>query len=110
MTKTIKLYEIAHSRTGDKGNIINLSLIPYFEKDYEFLKENVTANKVKMHLKDIVMGEVTRYEVPSIKAFNFVCSNSLLGGVTTSLSLDTHGKSFSSALLEMELEIPFEGD
>ncbi|MEG9295470.1 hypothetical protein V6B33_03330 [Mangrovibacillus sp. Mu-81] len=110
MTKTIKLYEIAHSRTGDKGNIINLSLIPYIEKDYEFLKEIVTAEKVKMHLKDIVMGEVTRYEVPSIKAFNFVCTNSLLGGVTTSVSLDTHGKSFSSALLEMEVQFPIECD
>ncbi|MFC0271752.1 hypothetical protein ACFFIX_09825 [Metabacillus herbersteinensis] len=101
----IKLYEIAHSRAGDKGNTSNLSLIPYNENDYEWLKKEVTADKLKEHLKDIIKGEVVRYEVPSIKAFNFVCKNSLLGGVTTSLALDTHGKSLSSALLEMEINL-----
>lgn len=99
----MKLYEIAHSRAGDKGNTLNLSLIPYDEKDYELLKEKVTAEKVKEHLQGIVEGDVIRYELPNIKAFNFVCYESLLGGVTTSLALDAHGKCLSSALLELEI-------
>ncbi|WP_257346665.1 AtuA-related protein [Pseudalkalibacillus decolorationis] len=100
----MKLYEVAHSRAGDKGDILNLSLIPYDEKDYERLREKITASEVKNHLQNIVQGEVIRYELPHIKAFNFVCHQSLLGGVTTSLSMDTHGKSLSSALLEMEID------
>lgn len=99
----MKLYDIAHSRAGDKGNILNVSLIPYDEDDYDYLQEKVTASAVKQHLKDIVEGEVIRYELPNIKAFNFVCYDSLLGGVTTSLGIDAHGKSLSSALLEMEI-------
>lgn len=100
----MKLYEIAHSRAGDKGNILNLSLIPFDEADYELLYDKVTASKVKHHLKGIVEGKVVRYELPNIKAFNFVCYDSLLGGVTTSLALDAHGKSLSSALLEIEID------
>jgi hypothetical protein len=99
----MKLYEVAHSRAGDKGNILILSLIPYDEKDYEWLLETVTAKRVKEHLKEIVFGEVIRYELPLIKAFQFVCYQALSGGVTTSLVLDTHGKTLSYALLEMEL-------
>ncbi|SDI34523.1 hypothetical protein SAMN05192534_13710 [Alteribacillus persepolensis] len=99
----MKLFEIAHSRAGDKGDIVNLSLIPYEEKDYDKLCRSVTAAAVKNHLKDIVNGEVVRYELPNIKALNFVCYQSLLGGVTTSLAMDTHGKTLSSALLEMEI-------
>lgn len=100
----MKLYEIAHSRAGDKGDILNLSLIPYEEKDYDLLRERITAEKVRCHLKDIVKGKVVRYELPNIKAFNFVCYKSLLGGVTTSLAIDTHGKGLSSALLEMDID------
>ncbi len=100
-----KLYELAHSRAGDKGNILMLSLIPYEEKDYERLREKVTADAVKEHLAGIVDGEIIRYEVPNIAAFQFVCQNALLGGVTTSLGMDTHGKSLSAALLEMEIDM-----
>lgn len=99
----MKLYEVAHSRAGDKGDIINLSLIPYNEDHYDWLCKEIAADKVKDHLKDIVSGKVVRYELPNIKALNFVCYNSLLGGVTISLAMDTHGKSLSSALLEMEI-------
>ncbi len=98
-----KLYEIAHSRAGDKGNTLTLSLIPYNEEDYAVLCEKVTAAKVKEHLASIVAGEVTRYELPNISSLLFVCENALMGGVTTSLTIDTHGKSLSSALLEMEV-------
>jgi len=100
----MKLRDIAHSRTGDKGNISNISLIVYDAKDYELIKEKVTADKVKEWFKDIVHGEVKRYELPNLKALNFVMDSALGGGVTRSLSLDMHGKSLSSALLEMEIE------
>lgn len=99
----MKLLEIAHSRTGDKGNISNISLIAYDEKDYELLKEKVTAEKVKEYFKDIVHGEVVRYELPNLGALNFVMDKALGGGVTRSLALDKHGKSLSSALLEMKI-------
>jgi hypothetical protein len=99
-----KLYDIAHSRAGDKGNTLTLSLIPYKEEDFLLLADQVTAGKVKEHLKEIVKGDVTRYELPNISSLLFVCQQALGGGVTTSLSLDTHGKSLSYALLEMEIE------
>jgi hypothetical protein len=98
-----KLYEIAHSRAGDKGNTLTLSLIPYKEKDYEYLCQEATAEKVKAHLKEIVQGEILRYELPNISALLFVCQQALSGGVTTSLVMDTHGKTLSYALLEMEI-------
>lgn len=99
----MKLKEIAHSRTGDKGNISNISLIAYDAKDYELLAEKVTEEKVKAWFRDIVKGEVKRYELPKLGALNFVMDKALGGGVTRSLALDKHGKSLSSALLEMEI-------
>ena len=99
----MKLLDIAHSRTGDKGNISNISLIVYDEKDYELIREKVTAEKVKEYFKDSVHGEVVRYEIPNLGALNFVMDEALGGGVTRSLALDKHGKSLSSALLEMEI-------
>ncbi|GAB6085442.1 AtuA-related protein [Alkaliphilus crotonatoxidans] len=99
----MKLKEIAHSRTGDKGNISNISLIAYREEDYELLREKVTEEKVKEWFKEIVQGEVKRYELPRLGALNFVMDKALGGGVTRSLALDKHGKSLSSALLEMEI-------
>ena len=99
-----KLYEIAHSRAGDKGNTLTLSLIPYQAEDYPLLWKQVTAEAVKQHLQDIVAGEVTRYELPNLPALHFVCTQALMGGVTTSLTMDTHGKSLSFALLEMEID------
>jgi hypothetical protein len=80
-----------------------LSLIPYNEADYETLISKVTAEKVKEHLKEIVKGEMIRYELPNISSLLFVCYNALSGGVTTSLNLDTHGKSLSYALLQMNV-------
>ncbi len=99
----MKLYKIAHSRAGDKGNISTLSLIPFDEKDYEWLCKEVTVEKVKIHLKDIVLGDIIRYEMPNIAALSFVCYDALMGGVTTSLAIDTHGKALSYTLLEMEI-------
>ncbi|WP_342453146.1 AtuA-related protein [Youngiibacter multivorans] len=99
----MKLWEIAHSRTGDKGNISNISLIAYDMKDFELIKEKVTPEKVKDFFKDIVKSEVVRYELPNVGALNFVMYDALGGGVTRSLSLDKHGKSLSSYILEMEI-------
>ena len=93
----MKLWDIAHSRTGDKGDISNVSLIAYDPKDYAMLCEKVTAEK------GIVKGEVVRYELPNIHALNFVMYAALGGGVTRSLSVDMHGKGLSSYLLDMDI-------
>ena len=100
----MKLWDIAHSRTGDKGDISNISLIAYQAEDYELIKEKVTAERVKEHFGGMVKGEVVRYELPNIYALNFVMYAALGGGVTRSLSQDMHGKSLSSYLLDMEIE------
>lgn len=99
----MKLKEIAHARTGDKGDISNISLIPYREADYELLLEQVTAERVKEYFSEICRGDVVRYELPGIKAMNFVLDKALGGGVTRSLAQDRHGKTLGMALLEMEL-------
>lgn len=99
----MKLREIAHSRTGDKGNISNISLIAFEESDYEWIKDKVTAAVVKDWFQDIVEGEVIRYELPNLKAFNFVLHGALGGGVTKSLAQDMHGKSLSSKLLDLDI-------
>lgn len=99
----MKLFELAHSRAGDKGNTLMLSLIPYKESDYPMLCSTVSAEKVKEHLRELVQGDVVRYELPNISSLLFVCHNALSGGVTTSLAIDTHGKSISYALLQMDI-------
>ena len=99
-----KLYEFAHCRAGDKGNTTILSLIAYRPQDYLLLRERVTAEAVKRHFAGLIKGEVVRYELPHLTALQFVGRDALGGGVTTSLCLDAHGKSLSSALLQMEIE------
>lgn len=99
----MKLRDLAHSRTGDKGNTSNVSVIAYDPDDYERLRRHVTAERVKAHFAGIVRGEVTRYELPRIAALNFVMTDALGGGVTRTLALDIHGKSLSSALLALEI-------
>lgn len=99
----MKLFDIAHSRTGDKGNISNISVIVYDQKDYERVREYVTPERVKAHFKGIVNGEVVRYEIPTLGALNFVMQDALGGGVTRSLALDAHGKCLASALLAMDI-------
>ena len=99
----MKLREIAHSRTGDKGNISVISVIAYKPEDFEFIKEKVTAEAVADYFKEIVHGKISRYELPNIYALNFVMENALGGGVTRSLAVDMHGKTLGFALLEMEV-------
>lgn len=99
----MKLRAIAHSRTGDKGNMSNISVIAYRQEDYPLLVEHVTAERVEAHFAEITRGEVTRYELPNIGALNFVLRDALGGGVTRSLALDAHGKSLSSAILDLDI-------
>jgi len=100
----MKVREIAHSRTGDKGNTSNISVIAYDKSHYPLLREQVTAERIKALFAGIVEGDVVRYELPNISALNFVMRKALGGGVTRSLALDAHGKGLSSALLDMDLE------
>jgi hypothetical protein len=99
----MKLRDIAHGRSGDKGTIVNVSLIAFHERDYPRLHRHVTADRVKDHFTGLITGDVVRYELPLIHAFNFVLYGVVGGGVTRTLALDAHGKSLSSALLEMEI-------
>jgi hypothetical protein len=102
----MKLREIAHGRTGDKGDTCNISVIAYDRRDYPWIQRHVTAARVKAFFQELVKGEVVRHELPQLGALNFVMTRALGGGVTRSLALDAHGKSLSSAL--MNLEIPDE--
>jgi hypothetical protein len=99
----MKLRALAHSRTGDKGNTSNISVIAYNPADYDYLEEHVTSERVKEHFREIVTGEVIRYALPRIGALNFVLKGALGGGVTRSLALDAHGKGLSSALLDLDV-------
>lgn len=101
----ILLKDICHARSGDKGDTANIGLIAYDEKGYEIICKYITAEKVKEYFKGICLGEVERYEMPNIKALNFLLHNTLGGGGTVSLKLDAQGKTLASALLLMEIEI-----
>jgi len=100
----MRLRELAHSRTGDKGNTLNISVICHDPRYFDHLCAVLSAERVKAFLGDVVLGDVVRYELPCLAAFNFVLGNALGGGVTRSLALDAHGKSMSSALLDLEIE------
>jgi hypothetical protein len=100
-----RLYDLAHARAGDKGNTSNISVIAYDPADYERLRRQVTPERVKAHFAGIVYGPVERYELPRIFALNFVLHDALAGGVTRSLSLDPHGKSLSSWMLALEVDV-----
>ena len=102
----MKLRHLAHSRAGDKGDTSNLSLIAYDARHYEHLRRHVTAAAVRADFAGFVVGEVVRHELPELAAFNFVLARALGGGVTRSLALDAHGKSLSSALLELDVPDP----
>lgn len=102
----MRLREIAHARTGDKGDVSNISLIAFDAADYPLLAREVTAARVRVHFVGIVRGEVTRHELPLIGALNFVMTRALGGGVTRSLALDAHGKCLAAALLDLEIPDP----
>src|SRR4051812_29811222 len=99
----MKLRELAHTRTGDKGDTANISVIAYHASDYPHLERHVTAERVRHRLAGVVQGDVVRYELPGLGALNFVLYRALGGGVTRTLALDIHGKCLASALLDLEL-------
>lgn len=101
----IRLGEIAHARSGDKGDASNVGLIAYSEAAYRLLLRELTIERVKEHFKNIARGPVDRYEVPKLRALNFILHDSLGGGGTESLKIDAQGKTHGQGLLLMELEL-----
>ena len=102
----IRLTKLAHARSGDKGDTANVGLIALREKFYPLLVREVTAARVKEHFRGISKGDVERFELPNLSALNFLLHESLGGGGTLSLMTDAQGKTFSTALLRMEIEVP----
>ncbi len=102
----IPLREIAFSRSGDKGDTINVSVIPYDRNHWELIREQVTVDVVHQLYAGLVTGEIIRYELPGTRALNFVMKGALAGGVSMSLRVDAHGKSLQSLILEAEVSAP----
>lgn len=103
--KKVKLIEIAHGRSGDKGDAANVGIIAYDDNGYKIISKYLTAEKVKKHFEGICLGKVERFELPNLLALNFLLHNTLGGGGTVSLKHDAQGKTLAAALLRMELEI-----
>lgn len=104
----IELLKLAHARSGDKGDTANVGVIALKEEFYPLLVREVTAERVKEHFGQMVKGEVERFALPNLGALNFLLHESLGGGGTLSLMTDAQGKTFSTALLRMNIEIPDE--
>jgi hypothetical protein len=102
----VKLVRIAHARSGDKGDTANVGLIALRPEYYPVLAEKVTAERVKEHFAGICLGSVQRFELDNLNALNFLLHESLDGGGTLSLKADAQGKTYSAALLRMEIDIP----
>ncbi|GIK23309.1 MAG: hypothetical protein HND40_06005 [Ignavibacteriota bacterium] len=102
--RKIKLIEIAHGRSGDKGDAANVGIIAYDDNGYKIIEKYLTAEKVKKHFEGICFGKVERFELPNLRALNFLLHNTLGGGGTVSLKHDAQGKTLAAALLRMELE------
>lgn len=103
--KTVLLLELAHARSGDKGNLCNIGLIARSPRDYALLVEKVTAERVKRHFEGVCLGKVERFELPNLQALNFLLYDALDGGGTVSLQADPQGKTLGSALLRMQIEL-----
>jgi len=101
----IQLVRLAHARSGDKGDTANIGLIALRDEGYPILVREVTSERVKDHFKGICKGKVERFELPNLQALNFLLHESLGGGGTLSLMTDAQGKTFSTALLRMMVEI-----
>jgi hypothetical protein len=99
-----RIVKLAHGRSGDKGDICNVGLVAYDQRGYEILRREVTAERVKAHFGNLIKGAVERYEMPNIRALNFVCRGALNGGGTLSLRSDHLGKVMYAWLLKMEID------
>ena len=104
--QTMQLYQLAHARTGDKGNRVNISLIAYDARDYQLLVDQVTEQQVALHFAHRAPTRVVRYLLPKLAAMNFVLDDVLDGGVNDSLNLDMHGKALSFHLLTLPMQVP----
>ena len=102
----IRLEQIAHARSGDKGDGSNVGLLAYTDAGYAFILEQVTVARVKAHFGRICLGEVDRYEVPNLRGLNFILHDSLGGGGSESVKTDAQGKTHGQAMLRMELDLP----
>ncbi|MFF5307473.1 hypothetical protein ACFY5F_49805 [Streptomyces sp. NPDC013161] len=103
----MKLHELAHARSGDKGSTADISVIAYHPAHYPHLRTHLTPDRIRAHFPDLPPGPIDRYEIPSLHALKFVLHSALDGGVTRSLRLDAHGKSLAACLLEMDVPAPF---
>src|SRR5690349_19936138 len=101
----ISLFDLAHARSGDKGDTANVGVIALKDEFYTILVREVTAERVKQHFGSMVKGKVERFELPNLKALNFLLHESLGGGGTLSLMTDAQGKTFSTALLRMKIDL-----
>ena len=104
--KQVLLYELAHARSGDKGDTVNVGIISRKPEYFELLRTYVTTERVKQHFGEMVKGSVDRFELPNLHAINFLLHGALGGGGTVSLMTDAQGKTFSTAMLRMEIEVP----
>ncbi len=102
----IRLEDIAHARSGDTGDGSNVGVIAYTEAGFQFLRRELTPERVKNHFSTICLGSVERFEVPNLKALNFILHDSLGGGGSESVKTDAQGKTHGQAMLRMELDLP----
>ncbi len=105
-TKRVRLLDLAHARSGDKGDTANVGIIAREPRFYSLLEREVTAIRVAAHVRGMITGDVVRYELPNLYALNFLLHGALGGGGTLSLKTDAQGKVFSTALLRMEIDVP----
>jgi hypothetical protein len=108
--KEVALARIAHGRSGDKGDTCNCGIIARRPEYYATIAAQVTAERVKTHFGDLCQGDVRRYDLPKIHAFNFVLEHALGGGGTASLRIDTQGKTYAAALMRMKVQVPDDWD
>jgi hypothetical protein len=109
-TRRVRLLDLAHARSGDKGDTANIGLIALKPVYYPLLERQVTAARVAEHFRGVIRGDVLRYELPNLAALNFLLHGALGGGGTLSLKTDAQGKVFSTALLRMEIDVPADFD
>ena len=102
----VQLVDIAHARSGDKGDTANVGLIAFKPEWYDLLVREVTRDRVARHFKGVITGNVDRFELPNLKALNFLLHGALDGGGTLSLKTDAQGKVFSTAMLRMTIDVP----